>query len=122
MTGDRSLRPHEKRAFMQHGSLGIDTIKETLFTGGEPSLFEVALIEIIASLEAHRENIIDQGAAIKLIQREVVILSSMGSKKEMVFQKLEELDGKLEEHTHTMIEQVEELRQITEEFHKQRDG
>ena len=77
MTGDRSLRPHEIRAFMQHGSLGINTIKETLFMGGEPSLFEVALIEIIASLEAHRENIIGQGAWIKLIQQEVEILNSL---------------------------------------------
>jgi len=129
MTGDRRLHPHEIRAFMQHGSLGIDTLKETLFTGGEPSLFEVALIEIIASLETHRENIIGQGALIKLIQQEVEILNSLESKIEIVLQKLEEFDGKLEEHKQTMIEQVEELRQMAEEFeessghiHKPRHG
>jgi len=116
MTGDRCLQPHEIRVFMQHGSLGMDTLKETIFTGGEPSLFEVALIEIIASLEAHRENIIGQGAAIKLIQQEVEILNSLESKMRIVLQELKNLDDKLEEHKQIMIEQVEELRQIAEEF------
>jgi len=116
MTGDRQLEPHELRVFMQHGFLGMDTIKEMLFVGGKPSLFDVALIEIVASLEAHRENIIDQGAKINMVQKEVEILKSLETKIRIVLQELKNLDGKLEEHKRVMVEQIEEMREMAEEI------
>jgi len=116
MTGDRALQPHELRVFIQHGKIGIDTVKEMLFVGGEPSLFEVAFIEIIASLEAHREHIIDQGSKINVMQKEIEILNSLEMKIRIVLQELKDLDGKLEEHKRVMTEQIEELRQMAEEF------
>lgn len=118
MTGDRHLHPHEIRVFMQQGhpSLGIDILKETLFTGGEPSLFEVAFIEIIASLEAHHKNIVDQGAKINIIQKEIEILNSLESKMRIVLQELKDLDGKLEAHKRVMIDQIEEMKKMMEEF------
>ena len=53
MTVDRRLQPHEMKIFLEHGSIGLNTVKEMLFSGGEPTLFEIAFIELIAKVEAH---------------------------------------------------------------------
>lgn len=116
MTGDRRLKPHEVKVFIQQGKLGIDTIREMFFVGGEPSLFDVAFIEIIASLEAHREIITNQEARINVMQKEIEVLNSLESKIRIVLQELKILDDKLEEHKQVMIDQIEEMKKMMEKF------
>ena len=55
MTGDRRLTDEEKRAFLNHTFNALEVVTNL---GGEPTLFEVALIEIAAKLDAQREWII----------------------------------------------------------------
>lgn len=114
MTGDRRLKPHELRMFMQHGSLGMDTLKEMLFIGGEPSLFEAALIEIMAALEVHFEHITEQGARINLLERQVKVLMSLESTIRLGLRRLDELDEKLEELKQILMDDIAELRKMAE--------
>ncbi len=109
MTGDRRLRPHEMKIFMEHGSIGMNTLKEMLFTGGEPTLFEVALIEISAKLGVHTDLLIEYGAKIKA-------LMSLELNIRLALRRLDELDESLEEHKQLLMDQINELKQLAEEF------
>lgn len=114
MTGDRKLQSHELRAFMQHHRIGWDTIKELLFVGGEPSLFEVAFIEIMAKLDAHTDVIINQGAQIKGLKDYGLLTESLRSNVMLALKRLDELDESLEEHKQLLTDQMEELKQLAE--------
>ena len=49
MTGDRKLTDAEKKAFIDHKFNALETIVNG---GGEPTLYEVALIEVSGKLDA----------------------------------------------------------------------
>ena len=87
---------------MEHGSIGYDTLKEMLFVGGEPSLFEVALIEVFAKLDSHTNVLIKTG-------RQVESLIKM---TQMRLIRLEEVDEKLEEVKGILMDQIGDLKQI----------
>lgn len=108
MTGDRRLQPHEMKVFMEHGSIGWDTLKELFFVGGEPSLFEVGFLEVFSKIEAHTNFIVEYGAKIN-------ILMSLESSIRLALKRLDELDEKLEEHKGLIIDQIEELKKLAEE-------
>lgn len=108
MTGDRRLQPHEMRVFMEHGSIGWDTLKELFFIGGEPSLFEVGFIEVFSKIEAHTNFLVEYGAKIK-------VLMSLESSIRLALKRLDELDEKLEEHKGLLIDQIEELKKLAKE-------
>lgn len=114
MTGDRRLQPHEMKIFMEHGSIGWDTIKELLFVGGEPSLFEIVLIEIMAKVEGHTEFIIEYGAKIN-------ILMSLESNIRLALSRLDELDEGLEEHKQLLMDDIAELKKIAKEIDEHAD-
>uniref|UniRef100_A0A6M3LTG4 Uncharacterized protein n=1 Tax=viral metagenome TaxID=1070528 RepID=A0A6M3LTG4_9ZZZZ len=91
---------------MEHGSIGWDTLKEMLFVGGEPSLFEVALLEVMAKVDAHTNILIQSGqqveSLIKMAQMRVI--------------KLNELDEKLEEIKGTLMDQIGDLERVANEL------
>ena len=55
MTGDRRLTDEEKRTFLDHTFNALEVVTNL---GGEPTLFELAIIEIAARLDTQREWII----------------------------------------------------------------
>lgn len=64
MTGDRRLTKEELGAFIN----GHVFLNEILDKGGEPSLFDIAFIEISAQVEAQRMIIIDLGERIQTLE------------------------------------------------------
>ncbi len=104
------------KVFRQHGSIGLLTVKEMLFQGGEPTLFEVALIEIMAALEAHTENIIMQGRKIKAQGEILEIVDRLELALKMLNARLNEADKTLEGVKKLMTDQIAELRKIMEEM------
>ena len=109
MTGDRRLQPHEMRVFMEHGSIGWDTLKELFFVGGEPSLFEVGFLEMFAKIEAHTNLIVEYGARIN-------ILMSLESNIRLALKRMDELDEKLEELKQFLMDDIVELKKLVKEI------
>ena len=69
MTGDRRLTEQEKAfELATHRFNALETVKNS---GGEPSLFELAIIEISAKLDSHSDFIIDMGAKLQILENEV---------------------------------------------------
>ena len=117
MTGDRRLEPHEMKRFLQHqGTIGFDTIKETLFTGGEPTLFDVAFIEIIAKLDAHTEQLINQGAEIKALGTISSLIRTHNARLNEFNTKINEFERGLEDLKKFLTDQIEELQGFMEEI------
>jgi len=114
MTGDRRLQPHEMRIFMEHGSIGMNTLKEMFFVGGEPSLYDVGFLEVFAKLDAHTNILVEYGAKIK-------VLMSLQSNIRLALIRLDELDEKLEEHKGFLMGQIEELKQLAKEIDEYAD-
>ena len=106
MTGDRRLQPHEMKLFMQHHSIGWDTLKETLFAGGEPSLFEIAFIEIFGKIDAHTELLVETNNFLK----------SLSSHLSLAITRLNEVDERFEEQKQILMDQINELKKMEEEF------
>jgi len=99
------------KIFMQHGSIGLNTVRELLFQGGEPTLFEVAFIEIIAKVEAHTNILIEQGARIVARDEMLKIVAI-----KMLNTRLNEADESLEAVKKLMTDQIAELRKIMKEM------
>lgn len=116
LTGDRLLQEHEMKVFMEHGSIGLNTVRELLFTGGEPTLFEVALIEIMAKLEAHTNILIEQGRKIVARDEMLKIVDRMELSLKMFNARLNELDESLEEVKKPITDQIDELRKMMKEM------
>ncbi len=116
MTGDRKLQEHEMQVFLQHGSIGLNTVKELLFIGGEPTLFEVALIEIMAKLDAHTNVIIEQGARIVARDELLKMVDRLELAIKMLNARLNEADETLEGVKKLMTDQIAELRKIMAEM------
>ena len=71
LTGDRLLHDHEKRILITERSQELDalaTLREAFFQGGEPTLFEMAFVELFGTVEVQRNIIIDQGRKIRLLE------------------------------------------------------
>ena len=66
MTGDRRLTEREK--YQEITSHSIDALKIIKESGGEPSLFELAIIELSAKIEAHTKLIIELGAEVEALK------------------------------------------------------
>ena len=67
MTGDRRLTAQEKAIELTtHRFAALETVVNS---GGEPSLFELALIEIAAKLSSHTQLIIEMGAQLGLLEK-----------------------------------------------------
>ncbi len=116
MTGDRLLQEHEMKVFMQHGSIGLNTVRELLFTGGEPTLFEVALIEIIAKVDAHTGVLIEQGARIVARDEMLKIMDRLEMSLKLFNTRLNELDETCEKIKSQTETQISELRKVLEEM------
>ena len=84
------------RVFMQHGSIGLNTVKEMLFQGGEPTLFEVAFLELIAKVDAHTNILIEQGARIVAREEMLKIVDRLELAIKMLNSRLNEADENLE--------------------------
>lgn len=67
MTGDRKLTLDEKMLFLQHKTEFATKITQD---EGEPTLHDVAIIEIFAKLDAQKSVIIDLGRKIRNQQYE----------------------------------------------------
>ena len=104
------------KVFMQHGSIGLNTVKELLFQGGEPTLFEVAFLELIAKVDAHTDQIIIQGRKIVARDEMLKIVDRLELAIKMLNSRLNEADETLEEVKKLMIDQIAELRKIMEEM------
>ena len=115
MTGDRRLQPHEMRVFMEHGSIGWDTLKELFFVGGEPSLFEVGFLEVFSKIEAHTNFIVEYGAKIEA-------LMSLQSTLMLTLRRLDELDEKLEEQKQILMDDITELKKMAKEIDEHADS
>lgn len=70
MTGDRPLKEHEKRLFLTHSPDldALSAVREAMFEGGEPTLHDVAIIEMLARLESHTNFIITHGTEIEALK------------------------------------------------------
>ena len=112
MTGDRLLKEHEMRVFMQHGSIGLNTVKELLFTDSEPTLFEVAFLELIAKVDAHTNILVEQGARIVARDEMLKVVDRLEMAIKMLNARLNESDESLEEVKKLMTDQIAELRKI----------
>lgn len=104
------------KIFMQHGSIGLNTVRELLFQGGEPTLFEVAFIEIIAKVEAHTNILIEQGARIVARDEMLKIVDRLELAIKMLNTRLNEADESLEAVKKLMTDQIAELRKIMKEM------
>lgn len=76
MTGDRRLKDHEKEMFIRQRFLGIEVIRDAFYQGGEPSLYDAAFLEILGSLDAHTNLIIDLGSKIRLLEKRLGLLEN----------------------------------------------
>lgn len=109
MTGDRRLQSHEMKIFMEHGSIGMDTLKELFFVGGEPSLYDVGFLEVFAKLDAHTNFLVEYGAKIK-------VLMSLESTLRFALRRLDELDERLEELKQFLMDDIAELKKMAKEI------
>lgn len=81
MTGDRRLTKEELQAFIN----GHVFLNEILDKGGEPSLFDIAFIELAADLNAQRMIIIDLGERIVKLESRAQALPSYEDSHGLLF-------------------------------------
>lgn len=77
ITGDRPLTEREKRLFLAHDQEFAGMIREEMFKGGEPTLHDVFLIELLARQESQTNIIIEQGAKIQMLETNMEILADL---------------------------------------------
>ena len=104
------------RVFMEHGSIGLNTVRVLMFQGGEPTLFEVAFLELIAKIDAHTNILIDLGAKIIVRDELLKIVDRLELAIKMLNARLNESDENLEEVKKLMTDQIAELRKIMKEM------
>jgi len=78
MTGDRRLTAQEMIAFKLEKENrcfdALETIKQAILEkGDEPTLFELAIIELAAAIESHKNIIIDLGRQIRRLDERLAL-------------------------------------------------
>lgn len=79
MTGDRPLTDHEKRLFLSHdGSMdALFIVRDTMLEEGEPTLHDVAIIELLARVESQTNVIVRQGREIVALESQISMFVDM---------------------------------------------
>lgn len=75
VTGDRPLKEHEKRLFLAHDQLFYSVLREEAFKGGEPTLYDATIIELMGRQDAQINIVVEQGAKMQMLETNIEILA-----------------------------------------------